>query len=191
MFEINNYKFLDYNIRDKIDREDVGKKRFEKFKEKINEFNKKNIEGGYNLSLKIEKGEDATIYCNDIKNLKIFLDNISTKSQKYFLSRGYRKIRIFNTNNNVSDEKKFFKELYINMLAWGLFPKEITKIKNYFEKFNFENFKDEKTFNFLIFNSLINTLEDCVIFFLNLYPPEKLFETKKFKKFEEKNIILY
>lgn len=191
MFEIINYKFLDYNIANKIDREDVGKKRFKKFKEKINEFNKNNAAGGHNLSLTIKKGEDALIYCNDLKSLKIFLDNIITKNQKYFVSKGYRKIRIFNPNNNANDEKKFYKELYISLLEWGLYPNEISEIKNYLKGFNFEDLKDEKTFNFLIINSLINTLKDSVIFFLDLNPTQKLFESMKFKKFQEKNIILY
>ena len=191
MFEINDYKFLNYNIKNKIDREEVGKKRFKKFKEKINEFETNNLDGVQNLSLKIKKGEDAVIYCNDLKKLKIFLDNITTKNQKYFLSKGYRKIRIFKPNNIANNQKKFFKELNINMLEWGLFPNEISKIKNYLSEFNFEDLKDGKNFKFLIYKSLISTLKNSLIFFLNLAPTEKIFEAQNFKDFQSENIILY
>ena len=34
MFEINDYKFLNYNIKNKIDREEVGKKDLKNLKKK-------------------------------------------------------------------------------------------------------------------------------------------------------------
>ena len=51
------------------------------------------------------------------------------------------------------------------MLEWGLFPNEISKIKNYLSKFNFEDLKDGKNFKFLIYKSLISTLKNSLIFF--------------------------
>ena len=51
------------------------------------------------------------------------------------------------------------------MLEWGLFPNEISKIKNYLSEFNFEDLKDGKNFKFLIYKSLISTLKNSLIFF--------------------------
>jgi len=190
MFSISRFPFFKYQIKNKLENVEIGLSRFSRVKENFQEINN-NLSKPYKIiNLKLEIGDDASIYCNDIVNLKVFLDNFELKKYKYKISN----LKILRINNPDINEKfklnpiRYFK---FNFLEYGFDYDEIGDLQKDIDIFgNTSNENSIYLNESLLFKRLLNT-ENKLIIFYNYFFSNKFLKNQNYDLIKKKNIIIY
>jgi hypothetical protein len=191
MFSISRFPFFKYQLKNKLENVEIGLSRFSRVKENFQEINN-NLSKPYKIiNLKLEIGDDASIYCNDIVNLKVFLDNFELKKYEYKISN----LKILRINNPDINEKfkldpiRYFK---FNFLEYGFDYDEIGDLQKDIEIFGNTSNEDRSYLNeFLLFKRLLNT-ENKLIIFYNYFFSNRFLkkQNQNYNLIKKKNIII-